>query len=278
MNGSTRTRGWKNWACAIALAACGQLAQAAPLWLINTAGTGAGDATAASLLDVAGVGFVQILPDAANPAAFTFIEHGAYRAVQADGSTPLGPYDLTIRYSVQGSGSFLDPTALSFTSGSIELYSDANFDFGTAVANYGTDNGTRIALLSVLGGGIAANGLVTMDAALVAGSLLPGYLFDAGGTDLGNLAKVVFSLGIYNQQTTPDELMVAEIVCGMAGYTGPGCDGTAFANTPLAYTVRDGGYATVTVVPEPGGASLAIAGLGLLAISARRRRASGTAG
>lgn len=272
MSGKPARSGWTNWACALALTACSHLAQAAPNWLINTAGSGADSATPLSLLDLAGVGFVQTLPDATDPSAFSFIEHGAYRAVQADGITPLGPYDLTIRYTVQGGGSLLDPGAIHFTAGSIELYSDANFDFGTAAANYGADNGTLIARLSVIGGGTGAGGLVSMNAALVPGSLLAGYLFDATGADLNSQAGVTFSLGIYNQQTEPDALLVSEIVCGMAAYGGPGCDGSPFANTPFAFTVRDGGYASVSVVPEPPDFAMMIAGLGLLGVITRRRR------
>lgn len=273
MDGNSVMHGWKKWACALALAGCSLWAQAAPTWQINTAGTGPAGATALASLDVAGVGFVQILPDANDPLAFTFIEHGAYRAVQADGTTPFGGNDLTIRYMVGGSGSFLDPSVIRFDSGNIELYSDPAFDFGTTAGNYGADNGTLVARLSVLGGGTAPGGLVTMEAAVIAGSLLPGYFFAADGTDFAALAKVVFSLGVFNQPTLPDALMVSEIICGMAGYAGPGCNGAEYVNTPLAFAVRDGGYVSVTAVPEPPTAGLAIAGLGLLAAGTWRRKA-----
>lgn len=264
-------RGW-HLVCALALAVFAPLAQALPVWQLNTAGSGLAGAVALSTLDVTGVGFVQILPDPANPYTFTFVEYGAYRAVQADGSTPFGGYDLTIRYNVTGSGSFLDPGNISFSAGSVELYSDAVFDFATAAGAYGADNGTLMARLAVLSGGTDASGLVTLNAAVVAGSLLPGYLFGADGTDLASAADVLFSLGIHNQVAIPDDLLVSEIVCGMAGYTGAGCDGTAFANSALAFTVRDGGYASVSVVPEPPTGSLALAALGLLGAGARRGR------
>lgn len=259
-------------ACAAALAVLAPLAQAVPVWQLNTAGSGLDEAVALNTLNVAGVGFVQILPDPAHPAAFTFVEYGAYRAVREDGMTPFGTQDLTIRYNVTGRGSFLDPGNISFSAGSVELYADPVFDFATEASAYGADNGTLMARLAVLGGGTEASGLVTISATVVPGSLLPGYLFGADGTDLANAAKVLFSLGIHNQVAVPDDLLISEIVCGMAGYSGAGCDGSTFVNTPLAFTVRDGGYASVSFIPEPPAASLALAALGLLGAVHRRRR------
>lgn len=260
------------WAGLLSLLAATQAVHAAPVWQVNPGGTGPGGAVAVQALNVGGAGFVQIIPDAANPTAFTFIEHGAYQALQADGVTPFGSRDLTITYAVSGSGSFLDPAALRFNAGSIRLFSDSVFDFGSAAGHYGADNGTALARFDVIGGGVNASGLVNVSAALVGGSLLPGYLFAADGSDLAGTSGVLMNLGVFNQPTQPDGLFVSEIICGLAAYTGPGCDGTPYANSPLAFAVRDGGFVGITV-PEPGSLGISLAGLGLLGF-ARRRRAS----
>lgn len=257
--------------CVLALGLSSQFVQAAAEWQLNPAGTGLAGATRLSELDVGGVGYVQILPSSTDPTGFTFIEHGAYQALQSDKSTPFGTQDLTVTYTVMGSGNSL---GLSFTSGSINLYADRNFDFASATGSYGADNGSRIASFSVFGGGLNANGMVSVQANAVAGSMLAGYLFAADGSDLANRNNVQMNLAVFNQQTTPDSLLVAEVVCGMAGSTGAGCNGTPFVNTPFAYTVKDGGYATISAVPEPETVSMLLAGLGLISVVARRRRAA----
>ena len=103
--------------------------------------------------------------------------------------------------------------------------------------------------------------------------MLAGYLFDANGQDLASADNVLMQLAIYNQPTLPDALLVSEIVCGMAGSTGPGCDGSAFANTPFAFVVSDGGSLALSSVPEPGSLGLLLAGLGMIPVVAKRRRA-----
>lgn len=263
------------WASALALLILPQLALAAPAWQLNPAGTGLADAIAVSSLGVAGAGFVQIAPDPATPAAFGFVEHGAYRAVTAAGSTPFGSHELTVTYMTSGVGSFLDPGALRFGAGTIELFLDGALDFATATGHYGADNGTALARFSIFDGGMDATGLVTVQARLVSGSLSAGYLFDADGGDLATRNDVVMTLAVYNQTVTPDPLMIDEIVCGLAGHAGAGCDGTPYFNSPLAFTVQDGGFVTVGTVPEPGALALVLAGLGLLA-PLRRRHAHGT--
>lgn len=257
--------------CALGLTLGIQSAHAATGWQINPEGLGVAGATAVSAADVGGVGFVQIVPSTTTPGDFTFFEHGAYQLLQTGSTNPFGARDITVSYEVTGVGNFTNPFALNFTSGSIKLFSDANFDFGSANSNYGADNGTAIGSFSVFGGGILNNGLITLQAQLDAGSLLSGYLFDANGNDMTNAAKVLLQLGVYNQTTTPDALLVSEIICGMSGYGGPGCDGTPFVNSPLAYAVRDGGSVSLTAVPEP--ASLALLGIALGAIPLARRRA-----
>lgn len=258
--------------CVLALALSVQTAQAASQWQLNPEGTGAGGATNLSLLNVGGVGFVQVVPDANDWSAFTFVEHGAYRALQSDMRTPFGAQDLTVAYSVSGRGSFATPLALHFTSGTIDLYTDPVFDFASATPHYGADNGTHLAGFNVFDGGMAATGLVTVQARIAANSLLPGYLFAADSSDLAQRSKVLITLNVFNQPVAPDNLLVSQVVCGLAAYAGPGCNGTPFQNSPLAYTVRDGGYVTITAVPEPEMAGMLLAGLGLIAWAAKRRR------
>lgn len=259
--------------CITALAAAAamlmaQSAAAAPIWQVNPLGTGLSGAAALSVADVGGVGFVQIIPNGDASGGFQFIEHGAYQLLQPGAGTAFSGADLTVTYAVGGSGSFLNPFALRFTSGSISLYADTNRDFATDAAHYGADNGTLIARFNVFDGGIDATGLVSVKALVNAGSLLAGYLFSERGVDLAGVSGTSIELGIFNQTTDPDPLLVAEIVCGLAGYAGPGCDGAPgeFANSPLAFTVRDGGFASVIAsVPEPGSIVLLLAGLVMLA-------------
>lgn len=255
-----------------------QGAAATPTWQVNPLGTGLNGATSLSVADVGGVGFVQIIPGADASGSFQFIEHGAYQLLQPGTGTPFSGADLTVSYTVSGNGNFQTPLALTFSAGSISLFSDAARDFATDAAHYGADNGTLVARFNVFGGGIDASGLVSVKALIETGSLLAGYLFSGSGADLANAPGTSIELGVFNQTTAPDPLLVSEIVCGLAGYTGAGCDGTSaeFANSRLAFTVRDGGFATViAAVPEPGSIALLLSGLIVLAgstPSSRHRR------
>lgn len=260
---------------ALALLFITQLAIAAPAWQINTTGQGTGGATAVSSIAVGGVGFVQILPAGPFSPDFTFIENGAYQLVQPDGS-PFGTNDITVTYAIGGSGSFINPLALSFTSGVIKLYVDSVFDFASAASNYGADNGTLLGRFNVLSGGLSPNGLVSLQARLDPGTLLAGYLFDAAGNDLSNATNVLLDLGVYNQTTDPTPLLVSEIICGLANYGGTDCLNTPFANSPLAYTVADGGRVSLSSVPEPASLGLLMAGLGVIPISSRLRNSKRT--
>lgn len=266
------TNSLKNALGIVALAVTTQSALAAD-WQINPAGGGVAGASSVSTIKVGGDGFVQILPDSNNSGAFTFIEYGAYRALNADGSAPFGASDLTVTYSVSGTGNFYDPSALRLNSGSINLFSDPNFDFATSTGSYGADNGNLVASFSVFAGYVAnSSGLVAVKASGVAGSFTQGYLFDSNGTDLALLPAVLLELNIFNQPNMPGSLQVTEIACGMAGYAGPGCDGSSFVPSPLAYTVQDAGSVSISAVPEPDAAALLLAGLGLVALVARSRR------
>lgn len=257
---------------ALAIAVSAQSAIAASVWQINPLGSGVAGASSVSAINVGGVGFVQLLPNGDNSPLFTFIETGVYRALNADGTAPFGANDLTVTYSVSGTGNFLNASALHLNSGSINLYADPNFDFGTSAATYGADNGTKIASFDIFSGSVTDTGLVSVNANGVAGSIVSGYLFNTDGADLATLSNIQLQLSILNLPTWPDSMQVSEIICGMAGYTGSGCDGTPFVPTSLAFAVQDGGSVTISAIPEPETLTLLLAGLGLISIVGRRRR------
>lgn len=255
----------------LAIAVSAQSALAANDWQINAAGSGAGGATAISTLDVHGVGFVQSLPDANTTDLYSFIEHGAYRALSPDGSPLFGTHEVTVTYSVFGSGSFSDASALRMTGGRIELFSDASPDFGTTATNYGADNGTRFASFDIFAGYPANDqGLFVVNARGVAGSFVEGYLFNAAGTDMATLTDVQLLLELRNQPGSWDEPIVAGVVCGIA----QACPNGPISPSPLAFTVEDAGSVSISAVPEPQTSAMLLAGLGLIVAVARQRRVS----
>jgi hypothetical protein len=256
---------------ALGLALALQTAHAAPAWQINTDGSGLPGATPIAVsAKVSGVGFVQIGPDLANPQQFVFVEHGAYQLQNANANGPFGGKDITVLYSV--SGSLSSQNVPSFSNGSIKLFADGNLDFGSAAGHYGADNGTPLASFSVTGGGALSPTAVGLQASLDPGSLLNGYLFDAYGNDMADASSVILDLIVNNRMGDPDDLQVSEIICGLAGHTGAGCNNTPFFNSPFAFFVEDGGTVALTAIPEPG--SQALLGVALGGLSLIRRRKS----
>lgn len=268
--------GMKQAFCLLALTFSAQVVQAAPQWQMNPKGSGLSEASTISVVNAGGVGFVQILPNANDASTFTFIEHGAYQLLQSDGLTPFGVEDLTVAYSVSGIGSFnasgsINAFALQFTSGTIDIYGDPIFNYATATTHYGVDDGVHIATFNVFSGSLNESGLFTVKANAIANSMLSGYLFAADGSDLATHDNVLMELNVSNKVIFPDDLMVSGVICGLATYTGSGCNGTTFSNSVLAFAESDEGYVSITAVPEPQMFSMLLTGLVLIAFSRNRR-------
>lgn len=261
------------------LGLCSLPAFATPQWHLSSTGSGLDDATAVTTVDVHTSGFVQVTPT--SESTFLFNENGAAQLRSPTGTPPFGTNDITVLYSVVGLGNFLpgfvaDMTSLNFVGGAIQLFSDSNLDYGSADGSYGAGNGTQFAAFEVSGGwmdftfdGLRANVI----ASLLPGSLLPGYFFDEQGRDMVTAELVQLTLGLnFTVIPDPDAAHLSDVICGMGGYTGPGCDGTAFVPTPAAAAIRDGGYASVEAifrVPEP--ATLLLLSAALVALATRRR-------
>ena len=146
---------------------------------------------------------------------------------------------------------------------------------------YGANLGNLIAEFNVLAGGGGMvnangspvnNGQVTVNAKAMPGDLAEGYFFRENGDDLALESILSFAFTNANTVGEPTGNLVSEVACQYAGFAGPGCNGSAYANTPGYFFVSNNGQFKLAEVPEPG--SLALFGIAMLGAGfAARKRA-----
>ena len=278
----------KKLACATAVAMSMGAAQAAPVlndWVFNPNGGGfeAGQEIN-EYLDVNGNSFIQITPSGGS--SFTFREHAVFNLLQADsnGQPFASRYpggNITATFEATGTGNFSG--AFSFSGGTIRMYQNpTGGQYATSAGIYGANLGNEIAVFEVMagGGGLVDasgsptnNGQITVFARAAAGALDEGYFFRENGEDLSMESIMAFAFTNANTVGDPTQTLVSEVACEYAGFTGNGCNGQAYANTPTYFFVSNNGQFKLSEVPEPG--SLALFGIAILGagVVARRRTA-----
>ena len=278
-------------ACAAAIAMSMGAVQAAPVlngWVFNPNGGGfAGGQRINEYLDVNGNAFIQLTPTGGS--TFSFTEHGVFNIVQADSKGALFPLNypggnITATFEATGTGNFSG--AFSFTSGTIRMFQNpTNGQYASSDGFFGANLGNEIAVFDVMqgGGGLVDasgsptnNGQVTVFARADAGALDAGYFFRENGADLSLEAIMSFAFTNANTIANPDSLLVQEVACQFANFSGPGCPAGTYANVPGEYFFIGGnGQFKLGEVPEPG--SLALFGIAMLGagIVTRKRAMKG---
>ncbi|HEY1225779.1 MAG TPA: flocculation-associated PEP-CTERM protein PepA [Ramlibacter sp.] len=250
-------------------------------WVFNPIGTGfANGQTIHENLNVAGNSFIELTPKAGSNTAFSFTEHSVFNIPQADANGQLFPLNfpggnITATFVANGTGSL--GGGFTFSGGTISIYQNpVNSQYATAAGIYGANLGNLIATFQVQPGGGGqvdqfgnpiANGQVTVNAMAQAGDLMPGYFFDKTGKDLSTQKVLSFAFTNANPLQSPTALQVSEIMCEFAGYTGSGCNGTAYNPGPsnqlrTTLFLNTDGQFKLAEVPEPG--SLALFGIAML--------------
>jgi hypothetical protein len=242
-------------------------------WVFNPVGGGFSSGQKVNeYLDVNGNAFIQINPTGGS--SFSFKENAVFNIVQADGKGKLFPVNfpggnITATFEAAGTGNFSG--AFTFSGGTIRMYQNPTFEYGSTVGYFGADQGNQIAEFTVMAGGGGMvnangsptnNGQVTVFAKADAGSLDAGYFFRENGQDLSTESIMAFAFTNANTIAQPDAVLVDEVACQYAGFTGAGCNGGTYANTPGYFFVGNNGQFKLAEVPEPG--SLALFGIAML--------------
>ena len=267
---------FKKLACAaaVALSVSGAANAATVLndWVFNPMGTGYSKGqTVNEYLDVNGNAFIQLTPTGGS--SFTFVEHAVFNIVQADSNGQLFPVkfpggNITATFEATGKGDF--GGAFEFTGGTMRMYHNTtNGQYSTKDGIYGANLGKEIATFNVLAGGGGKvdasgspvnNGQVSVVAK--ASGMDAGYFFGSNGKDLSMANIMAFAFTNANTVGAPTNNLVSEVACQFAGFTGNGCNGSAYGNNPNSFFVSNNGQLKLAEVPEPG--SIALFGIALL--------------
>lgn len=267
-------------AAAALTAACAPLSASAFLqnWQFNPTGGGLGGAvTVSEYLDYIGNSYIQ--NTFTSSTTFTFTDNGAFVISGVDGVPQSWSRQITgLLTGVTGSGTL--GGSISFTGGTLKLYSDATFNYGSTTGYFGANDGTQFATLTLVGGNGAVdtsglpNGFLSMVFAFT--NLSCGYAFDSLGNDLctlvPSLPPVLFGFTTTNASWVKSPIgnvkseIAEELSCGGTANCGYGAN---FNTPPSNFIVSNNGQ--FRLIPEP--ASLALLGGGLVALGLRRRKA-----
>lgn len=234
--------------------------------------------------DITGNAFIDLTNGPGT--TFSFTEYGVFQSTGSDGGAGwIGEFgrEVTAVLSATGVGNYA--SGFSFTGGTLSLYADSTFDYGSLTGVYGANGGTStlLATLSVIpgGGGLVdangnpvSNGIVTLLSEFT--YMAPDTWFLPNGSPMGLTDTVAFAFTNANPISNPTTTAVKEIICEGAGATPAGTNcatGTGYTNVAQDYVfVSNNGQFKLNTVPEPG--SLALIGLGMLGLAFASRRKS----